>query len=56
MDDRTKEPRDDGAPRAARRPYEPPRVVSEDVFETTALACAKRPSQGGTCAHRAKTS
>ena len=24
-----------------RQPYEPPRVVSEEVFETLALSCAK---------------
>ena len=33
----------------ARRPYEPPAIVSEQIFETTALACAKRPAQGGKC-------
>ena len=28
------------APRG-RRPYEPPDIVSQEVFETTALACKK---------------
>jgi hypothetical protein len=27
--------------RAGKRPYEPPSVRSEPIFETTALACAK---------------
>jgi hypothetical protein len=39
-----------------RRPYEPPRIVSEQIFETTALACAKRPAEGGKCNLRAKSS
>ena len=40
----------------ARRPYEPPAVVSEQIFETTALACSKRPAQGGKCNARPKSS
>ena len=40
----------------ARRPYEPPAIVSEQIFETTALACAKRPAQGGKCNSRPKSS
>jgi hypothetical protein len=39
-----------------RKPYEPPQIVSEDIFETTALACGKKPMQGGNCAARAKAS
>ncbi|GAB4527573.1 MAG: hypothetical protein Tsb0020_45040 [Haliangiales bacterium] len=27
--------------RPPRRPYEPPAVISEEVFETLALSCAK---------------
>ena len=30
-----------------KRPYEAPAIVSEQIFETTALACGKRPAQGG---------
>lgn len=40
----------------ARRPYEPPAIVSEQIFETTALACGKRPAQGGKCNARPKSS
>jgi hypothetical protein len=41
---------------AARRPYEPPAIVSEQMFETTALACGKRMGQGGKCNARPKAS
>jgi coenzyme PQQ synthesis protein D (PqqD) len=37
-------------------PYEPPRVLSEAVFETTALACGKLPAGGGKCNSRPKNS
>ena len=30
-----------------KRPYEPPAVTSEQIFETTALACGKKTAQGG---------
>jgi hypothetical protein len=30
-----------------RLPYEPPAVVSEDVFETQALACNQAPGEFG---------
>ncbi len=36
--------------RGGKRTYEPPQILSQEVFETTALACAKRPGQGGACA------
>jgi hypothetical protein len=39
-----------------KRPYEPPAIASEEVFETTALACGKRPAQGGKCNARRKAS
>jgi len=41
---------------SARRPYEPPRILSETIFETTALACGKLPAQGGKCSSRPKNS
>jgi hypothetical protein len=41
---------------AAKRPYEPPAIVSEQIFETTALACGKRQGQGGKCNSRPKAS
>ncbi len=44
--------RDQGGPdhRGGKLKYEPPQILSQEVFETTALACAKRPGQGGACA------
>ena len=35
--------------RTAKKPYVKPAWVSEKIFETTALACAKMPGQGGAC-------
>ena len=40
----------------APRPWEEPRLLSETVFETTALACAKLPAGGGKCNVFAKLS
>jgi hypothetical protein len=37
------------APPGAKRPYVKPRVTSEPIFETLALACGKMPGQGGSC-------
>ena len=39
-----------------RKPYEPPRILSEDIFETTALACGKKPNQSGNCMNRSQAS
>jgi hypothetical protein len=39
-----------------KRPYEAPAIASEQIFETTALACGKRPAQGGKCNARPKAS
>jgi hypothetical protein len=39
-----------------KRPYEAPAIASEQIFETTALACGKRPAQGGKCNVRPKAS
>jgi hypothetical protein len=46
----------DKSDREGKRPYEAPAIVSEQVFETTALACGKRPAQGGKCNVRPKAS
>ena len=32
-----------------RKPYVKPACLSEQIFETTALACGKRPGRGGAC-------
>jgi hypothetical protein len=39
-----------------KRKYEPPEIESQEVFETTALACGKLPAQGGACVANKKTS
>jgi len=39
-----------------KRPYEAPAIASEQIFETTALACGKRPAEGGKCNARPKAS
>jgi hypothetical protein len=46
----------EAASEQARRPYEPPAIVSEQIFETTVLACAKRQGQGSKCLFRSKSS
>jgi hypothetical protein len=43
-DERNAEP---GAGQRGKRKYEPPEILSQEVFETTALACMK--VVGGTC-------
>ena len=48
--------REAGGRHQDKRKYDPPRIVSQQVFETTALACGKIPSQGGPCAANKKTS
>lgn len=40
---------DERADEDQREPYEPPAVVSEEVFETLASTCGKNPNQGGSC-------
>jgi len=32
-----------------KRAYEPPEILSQEVFETTALACGKQPGQAKAC-------
>lgn len=39
-----------------RRKYEPPIVLSEEIFETTALRCGKIPGQSAKCNSKPKTS
>ena len=47
-----------GEPREQRgkRPYEPPMVLSEGIFETTALACGKIAGQSAKCNSKPKNS
>jgi hypothetical protein len=37
------------SPETGKRKYEPPEILSQEVFETTALACGKRPGQSRAC-------
>ncbi len=37
------------AGRAGKRKYEPPEILSQEVFETTALACLKVSAAQGMC-------
>jgi hypothetical protein len=34
---------------SGKKPYIKPRIVSEPIYETLALACGKLPGQGGVC-------
>jgi len=34
---------------SGRKPYTAPRLDSEEIFETSALACGKLAGQGGSC-------
>jgi hypothetical protein len=40
---------------SGKRKYEPPEILSQEVFETTALACAKMPGQGFPCSTNRKS-
>ncbi len=43
--------------KSGKRKYEPPQILTQEVFETTALACGKLPGQGGPkCGPNPKTS
>ena len=48
--------RESGAGQSGKRKYEPPEILSQKVFETTALACGKITGQGGKCMTNPKTS
>ena len=37
------------ADQSGKRKYEPPEILSQEVFETTALACGKITGGGGAC-------
>ncbi len=37
------------AGQSGKRKYEPPEILSQEVFETTALACGKLSGQSGPC-------
>jgi hypothetical protein len=47
MDKRGERDAEPGAGQGGKRAYEPPEILSQEVFETTALACKK--VTGGKC-------
>ena len=49
MEKHSERDREAGAGQSGKRKYEPPEILSQEVFETTALACGKLPAQGGAC-------
>jgi len=49
MEKRTEREKSVEGKRGGKRKYEPPEIQSQEVFETTALACGKTPSGGGPC-------
>jgi hypothetical protein len=49
METRDERDRQARAERSSKRNYDPPDILSQEVFETTALACAKISGQNATC-------
>ena len=49
MDSRSDQARNADTGRKGKRKYEAPEIMSEEVFETTALACRKMGGSGGQC-------
>jgi hypothetical protein len=47
MDKRDERSSNARADQAGKRKYEPPQILSQEVFETTALACMKVAGGGG---------
>ena len=45
-----------GTGQSGKRKYEPPEIQSQEVFETTALACGKLPGGKGQCSAKPKAS
>lgn len=48
--------RESSVGQSGKRKYEPPDILSQEVFETTALACGKISGQGGKCNTKPKSS
>ena len=49
MDPNGSDRTEDRGDQTRKRPYEPPRILSEEIFETTALACGKMAPGGAAC-------
>ena len=48
--------REGGTGQGGKRKYEPPEIQSQEVFETTALACGKVPPKTGKCSSKPSAS
>jgi hypothetical protein len=55
MDKPSKRTRESDQSQGGKRKYEPPAILSQEVFETTALACGRRSGQGGQCVPKPKS-
>jgi hypothetical protein len=55
MDKRGERVRESDSGQRGKRKYEPPEILSQEVFETTALACAKISGQNHTCTANPKS-
>lgn len=55
-EDNSKTASSDQGPSSTKKPYEPPQVRHERVFETMALSCGKVQSTQGSCRHNRKAS
>ena len=47
MDNTPQHNREERPRKTERRPYVAPEILSQEIFETTALACGKKVGQGG---------
>lgn len=56
MEKRDKADKEKSRDQKAKRKYERPEILSEEIFETTALACGKIAGQGGRCNARPRAS
>ena len=57
MEKHSERDREAGAGQSGKRKYEPPEILSQEVFETTALACGKKSGgQGAACMSSPKVS
>ena len=55
MEKRSERGRDAQGDRGGKRKYEPPEILSQEIFETTALACGKMVSETAKCTKSMKS-
>lgn len=56
MEKQSERDRESGVGQGGKRKYDPPEILSQEVFETTALACGKLPGGTGKCGSKPKAS